>query len=134
MSPDWYLDQVEVLDEDTEEVFLFLCERWLSRKREDRRIERVFYVKVEMQHIWPDDLKPQSAIRQHHDWVQSCNNTEYHYKTLCVVCIQGYEGVREGLNSKKNPALTAKSVDSNMNKKNKKKKEEEEVELPSKKT
>ena len=47
MSADWYLDQVEVFDEDTEEVFLFLCERWLSRKREDRRIERVFYVKVE---------------------------------------------------------------------------------------
>ncbi|XP_030006124.1 lipoxygenase homology domain-containing protein 1 [Sphaeramia orbicularis] len=86
VSPDWYLDQVEVVDVDTEEVFLFLCERWLSRKREDRCIERVFYVK-------------------------------------------GYEGVREGLNSKKNSALMVKSVDSNMNKKNKKKKEEE-VELP----
>uniref|UniRef100_A0A8C4ECX3 Lipoxygenase homology PLAT domains 1a n=1 Tax=Dicentrarchus labrax TaxID=13489 RepID=A0A8C4ECX3_DICLA len=36
VSADWYLDQVEVVDEDTEEVFLFLCERWLSRKREDR--------------------------------------------------------------------------------------------------
>lgn len=46
MSADWYLDQVEVVDVDTEEVFLFLCERWLSRKKEDRRIERVFYVKV----------------------------------------------------------------------------------------
>lgn len=46
ISPDWYLDQVEVYDEDTEEVFLFLCERWLSRKKEDQRIERVFYVKV----------------------------------------------------------------------------------------
>ncbi|XP_057675207.1 lipoxygenase homology domain-containing protein 1-like isoform X3 [Corythoichthys intestinalis] len=45
MSADWYLDQVEVLDVDTEEVFLFLCERWLSRKREDRLIQRVFYVK-----------------------------------------------------------------------------------------
>uniref|UniRef100_A0A8D3DQI5 Lipoxygenase homology PLAT domains 1 n=1 Tax=Scophthalmus maximus TaxID=52904 RepID=A0A8D3DQI5_SCOMX len=45
MSPDWYLDQVEVVDVDTEEVFIFLCERWLSRKREDRRIGRVFYVK-----------------------------------------------------------------------------------------
>ncbi|XP_070844973.1 lipoxygenase homology domain-containing protein 1 [Chaetodon trifascialis] len=86
LSADWCLDQVEVVDEDTEEVFLFLCERWLSRKREDRRIERVFYVK-------------------------------------------GYEGVRESLNSKKNSALTVKSVDSNMNKKSKKKKEEE-VELP----
>uniref|UniRef100_A0A3Q3IQT0 PLAT domain-containing protein n=1 Tax=Monopterus albus TaxID=43700 RepID=A0A3Q3IQT0_MONAL len=36
VSPDWYLDQVEVVDVDTEEVFLFLCERWLSKKREDR--------------------------------------------------------------------------------------------------
>lgn len=46
MHADWYLDQVEVVDEDSEEVFLFLCERWLSRKREDQLIERVFYVKV----------------------------------------------------------------------------------------
>uniref|UniRef100_A0A3P9N0R2 Lipoxygenase homology PLAT domains 1 n=1 Tax=Poecilia reticulata TaxID=8081 RepID=A0A3P9N0R2_POERE len=46
VSPDWYLDQVEVFDLDTEEVYLFLCERWLSRKREDRLIERVFYVKI----------------------------------------------------------------------------------------
>lgn len=46
MHADWYLDQVEVVDEDSEEVFLFLCERWLSRKREDRLIDRVFYVKV----------------------------------------------------------------------------------------
>ncbi|XP_056288043.1 lipoxygenase homology domain-containing protein 1-like isoform X2 [Pseudoliparis swirei] len=45
MSADWYLDQVEVVDVDTEEAYLFLCERWLSRKREDRRIDRVFYVK-----------------------------------------------------------------------------------------
>uniref|UniRef100_A0AAV2IX71 PLAT domain-containing protein n=1 Tax=Knipowitschia caucasica TaxID=637954 RepID=A0AAV2IX71_KNICA len=45
ISPDWYLDQVEVVDVDTEEVFLFLCERWLSKKREDKQIERAFYVK-----------------------------------------------------------------------------------------
>ncbi|CAN9504554.1 unnamed protein product [Ophioblennius macclurei] len=45
VSADWYLDMVEVVDLDTEEVFLFLCERWLSRKREDRRIQRIFYVK-----------------------------------------------------------------------------------------
>lgn len=46
---------------------------------------------------------------------------------------QGYEGVRGSLDSKKNSALTVKSIDSNMNKKSKKKKEEE-IELPSKKT
>ncbi|KAK1803299.1 hypothetical protein P4O66_004083 [Electrophorus voltai] len=46
LSPDWYLDQVEVVDTDTDEEFLFQCERWLSRKKEDKRIDRVFYVKV----------------------------------------------------------------------------------------
>ncbi|KAI1905273.1 hypothetical protein AGOR_G00014410 [Albula goreensis] len=45
LSPDWYLDQVEVVDVEMEEVYLFLCERWLSKKREDKRIERLFYVK-----------------------------------------------------------------------------------------
>ncbi|KAL7853335.1 hypothetical protein AOLI_G00201790 [Acnodon oligacanthus] len=45
LSADWYLDQVEIVDTDTDEVFLFQCERWLSRKREDKRIDRVFYVK-----------------------------------------------------------------------------------------
>ena len=43
---DWYLDQVEVLDVETEEVYMFLCERWLSTKKEDKQIERTFFVKV----------------------------------------------------------------------------------------
>uniref|UniRef100_A0A3Q1CF52 Lipoxygenase homology PLAT domains 1b n=1 Tax=Amphiprion ocellaris TaxID=80972 RepID=A0A3Q1CF52_AMPOC len=46
MGADWYLDQVEVLDVETEEVYMFLCERWLSTKKEDKRIERTFFVKV----------------------------------------------------------------------------------------
>ncbi|XP_036382736.1 lipoxygenase homology domain-containing protein 1-like [Megalops cyprinoides] len=45
MGADWYLEQVEVVDVETEEVYLFLCERWLSKKKEDRHIERTFYVK-----------------------------------------------------------------------------------------
>uniref|UniRef100_A0A4W6CJK4 Lipoxygenase homology PLAT domains 1 n=1 Tax=Lates calcarifer TaxID=8187 RepID=A0A4W6CJK4_LATCA len=45
MGADWYLDQVEVLDVETEEVYMFLCERWLSKKKEDKHIERTFYVK-----------------------------------------------------------------------------------------
>ncbi|XP_031425771.2 lipoxygenase homology domain-containing protein 1 [Clupea harengus] len=45
MGADWYLDQVEVVDMETDEVYMFLCERWLSKKKEDRRIERTFYVK-----------------------------------------------------------------------------------------
>ena len=46
MGADWNLDQVEVTDTDTEEVYMFLCERWLSRKKEDKRIDRTFFVKV----------------------------------------------------------------------------------------
>uniref|UniRef100_A0AAY4CCW5 PLAT domain-containing protein n=1 Tax=Denticeps clupeoides TaxID=299321 RepID=A0AAY4CCW5_9TELE len=46
LGADWYLDQVEVVDVETEEVYMFLCERWLSKKREDRRIDRTFYVQV----------------------------------------------------------------------------------------
>ncbi|XP_061881566.1 lipoxygenase homology domain-containing protein 1-like isoform X1 [Entelurus aequoreus] len=45
MGADWYLDQVEVLDVDTEEVYMFLCERWLSKKKEDKRLERTLFVK-----------------------------------------------------------------------------------------
>ncbi|XP_047448234.1 lipoxygenase homology domain-containing protein 1 [Mugil cephalus] len=44
VGADWYLDQVEVLDAETEEVYMFLCERWLSRKKEDKRIERTFFI------------------------------------------------------------------------------------------
>lgn len=46
VGADWYLDQVEVHDVETEEVYMFLCERWLSTKKEDKRIERTFFVKV----------------------------------------------------------------------------------------
>ncbi|KAJ3604053.1 hypothetical protein NHX12_028794 [Muraenolepis orangiensis] len=42
---DWNLDQVEVTDMDSEEVYMFFCERWLSRKKEDKRIDRIFFVK-----------------------------------------------------------------------------------------
>ncbi|XP_072243054.1 lipoxygenase homology domain-containing protein 1 [Leuresthes tenuis] len=45
VGADWYLDQVEVLDVETEEVYMFLCERWLSKKKEDKQIERTFFVK-----------------------------------------------------------------------------------------
>uniref|UniRef100_A0A3B3TLH8 Lipoxygenase homology PLAT domains 1 n=1 Tax=Poecilia latipinna TaxID=48699 RepID=A0A3B3TLH8_9TELE len=74
VSPDWYLDQVEVFDLDTEEVYLFLCERWLSRKREDRLIERVFYVKVtdKYSHI-------------HHDLILRSVTSSRYYTRLAVI-------------------------------------------------
>ncbi|XP_066499349.1 lipoxygenase homology domain-containing protein 1 [Hoplias malabaricus] len=45
LGADWYLDQIEIIDLDTDEVYMFLCERWLSKKKEDKRIERTFFVK-----------------------------------------------------------------------------------------
>ncbi|XP_072269601.1 lipoxygenase homology domain-containing protein 1 [Pyxicephalus adspersus] len=45
MNPDWYLERVEILNEVTEETYMFLCERWLSGKKEDKRIDRFFYEK-----------------------------------------------------------------------------------------
>ncbi|XP_064032385.1 lipoxygenase homology domain-containing protein 1 [Pogoniulus pusillus] len=42
-SPDWFLEKVEILDETTEETFIFLCERWLSKKKEDKKTERTLY-------------------------------------------------------------------------------------------
>ncbi|KAM3939741.1 lipoxygenase homology domain-containing protein 1 [Leptodactylus fuscus] len=45
ISPDWYLERVEILNEVTEEPYLFLCERWLSLKKEDKKIERILYEK-----------------------------------------------------------------------------------------
>ncbi|CAI9555467.1 unnamed protein product, partial [Staurois parvus] len=45
LNPDWYLERVEILNEVTEETYMFLCERWLSTKKEDKRIDRIFYEK-----------------------------------------------------------------------------------------
>uniref|UniRef100_A0A8C0FBY8 Lipoxygenase homology domains 1 n=1 Tax=Bubo bubo TaxID=30461 RepID=A0A8C0FBY8_BUBBB len=42
-SPDWFLEKVEILDETTEESFIFLCERWLSKKKEDKKIDLIPY-------------------------------------------------------------------------------------------
>ncbi|XP_076859680.1 lipoxygenase homology domain-containing protein 1 [Brachyhypopomus gauderio] len=56
---DWYLDQVEIVDVDTDEVFMFLCERWLSKKKEDMRIDRTFYVKG-----YEGERNPQNAKKK----------------------------------------------------------------------
>ncbi|XP_038600030.1 lipoxygenase homology domain-containing protein 1 isoform X2 [Tachyglossus aculeatus] len=45
LLPDWYLEKVDIWNDTNEDEFLFLCGRWLSLKKEDRRIERLFYEK-----------------------------------------------------------------------------------------
>ncbi len=44
MSSDWFLDRVEVNDGGREKS-VFLCERWLSKSKEDKQIERVLFEK-----------------------------------------------------------------------------------------
>lgn len=43
---DWYVEKVEIWNDTNEDEFLFLCGRWLSLKKEDGRLERLFYEKV----------------------------------------------------------------------------------------
>ncbi|KAG8456825.1 hypothetical protein GDO86_002563 [Hymenochirus boettgeri] len=45
LNADWYLERVEILNEVTEETYIFLCERWLSTKKEDKKIERILFEK-----------------------------------------------------------------------------------------
>ncbi|XP_062984875.1 lipoxygenase homology domain-containing protein 1 [Elgaria multicarinata webbii] len=45
LRPDWFLEFVEIQDDTTDELYLFLCERWLSRKKEDKNIERILFEK-----------------------------------------------------------------------------------------
>jgi len=45
-SSDWFLDRVEVRDPDDSEPYVFHCERWLAKKKDDGKLERSLYVKV----------------------------------------------------------------------------------------
>lgn len=40
------MEKVEIWNDTNEDEFLFLCGRWLSLKKEDGRLERLFYEKV----------------------------------------------------------------------------------------
>ena len=46
MSPSWFLDHLEVIDKsDNGRRFVFLCERWLSKSKDDKKIKRNLYEK-----------------------------------------------------------------------------------------
>ncbi|XP_053384453.1 lipoxygenase homology domain-containing protein 1-like isoform X6 [Mercenaria mercenaria] len=44
-SPAWYLDHVEIVDSSDNDTYMFHCERWLAKNKDDMKIERSFYVK-----------------------------------------------------------------------------------------
>lgn len=47
LDPSWNLDYVEVIDvADGNKSYMFHCERWLSKSKDDCKIERSLYVKV----------------------------------------------------------------------------------------
>jgi hypothetical protein len=44
ISADWFLDKIQIID--GKDVYTFLCERWLSKNKEDKLIERTLFEKV----------------------------------------------------------------------------------------
>lgn len=44
-SPSWFVDRVEIRDLETDKLYPFICERWLSKKKEEGKIQRTLYVK-----------------------------------------------------------------------------------------
>lgn len=42
----WYLSKIEIKDPVDNEVYVFYCERWLAKNKDDGKIERSLYVKV----------------------------------------------------------------------------------------
>ena len=46
LSPAWFLDRVEIVDAVDKETYVFHCERWLAKNKEDCKIDRTLYVKV----------------------------------------------------------------------------------------
>lgn len=46
-NPAWYLDYVEIIDTaDRNQKYMFHCERWLAKNKDDKKIQRSVYVKV----------------------------------------------------------------------------------------
>ena len=45
-SPAWFLEKVEITDMSDNEKYVFYCERWLGKNKDDGKIDRTLYVKV----------------------------------------------------------------------------------------
>lgn len=46
LNPSWFLDRIEIIDRsDNGRRFMFLCERWLSKSKDDKKIKRNLYEK-----------------------------------------------------------------------------------------
>ena len=45
LNPAWFVESVEIEDLTADRQFMFYCERWLAKSKEDKKIERNFYEK-----------------------------------------------------------------------------------------
>ena len=47
LGADWYLDRIEVVDETEpgKRKYIFICERWLAKKKDDGKLKRTLYEK-----------------------------------------------------------------------------------------
>lgn len=44
IKKDWFLKKVEIIDKYDNETYVFQCERWLSKSKDDKKIHRTLYV------------------------------------------------------------------------------------------
>lgn len=45
LNSSWFVERVEIEDLTADRHFIFYCERWLARSKEDKKIDRNFYEK-----------------------------------------------------------------------------------------
>jgi hypothetical protein len=43
LLPEWFLDRVEITDESDGTVYVFICRKWFSLKKDDGKIERYIF-------------------------------------------------------------------------------------------
>lgn len=48
LKSDWFLSRVEISELDSNKTYVFHCERWLAKGKDDKKTERTLFVKVRM--------------------------------------------------------------------------------------
>ncbi|XP_061173586.1 polycystin-1-like protein 2 [Saccostrea echinata] len=69
---DWFLSNIEIIDLQTNEKYIFLCDKWLSLYKDDCLIDRIIVVSTvevakSFQFLFPKNL--QINITEHHMWL-----------------------------------------------------------------
>lgn len=51
IKPGWFLERIEITDTTDNKKYYFICKKWLSRTRDDQRIERIIKELVKISKI-----------------------------------------------------------------------------------